>query len=176
MRNSSGRPSFSGDEWLPWLCTVCAPAAGSRLLIKVTLVICPVGLRMVRPGYVPPYVHMFVQGPSNICTHASSMPIDTFASVVRGGKTNGCEKGVGVGVAVGVGVGEGVIVGVGVAVGVAVGVGVGVAVVYWIVNTGRLALSRVSNRLAVVLVDSSPNTSLPKLVAGVFSHDCTSIT
>src|SRR6266508_1733169 len=168
MRNSSGRPSFSGDEWLPWLCTVCAPAAGSRLLIKVTLVICPVGLRMVRPGYVPPYVHMFVQGQSNICTHASSMPIDTFASVVRGGKTNGCEKGVGVGVAVGVGVGVGVIVGV--------AVGVDVGAVYWIVNTGGLALSRVSNRFAVSLTDSSPNTSQPKLVAGLSNHDWTSVT
>jgi hypothetical protein len=80
--------------------------------------------------------------------------------------------GVGVGVIDGVGVG----VGVGVAVGEAVGVGVGVAAVYWIVSTGGLVLSRVSNRFAVVLVDSSPNTNQPKLVAGVFSHDCTSAT
>jgi hypothetical protein len=134
------------------------------------------------------------------------MPIDTFASVVRGGKTNGCEKGVGVGVAVGVGVGVGVIVavGVGVAVGVTVGVavgvgvpvavgvavgvgdgvvggvgvavGVGVGVVYWIVSTGGLPLSRVSNRFAVVSTDSSPRTSQPKLLDGLFSHDCTSTT
>src|SRR6266542_1917887 len=116
------------------------------------------------------------------------MPIDTFASVVRGGKTKGCEKGVGVDVAVGVGVGVivkvGVAVGVevavggGVAVGVAggVGVGVGVGAVYWIVNTGGLAVSRVSNRFAVSLTDSSPNTSQPKLVAGLSNHDWTSVT
>jgi len=79
---------------------------------------------------------------------------------------------VGVAVVVGVGVDDGVVVGVGVAVGVAVGVGV--AAVYWIVNTGGLALSRVSKRFAVVLVDSSPDTSQPKLVAGLSSHDCTS--
>lgn len=47
---------------------------------------------------------------------------------------------------------------------------------YWIVSTGGLALSRVSNRLAVVVVDSSPNTSQPKLLAGLSSHDCTSAT
>ena len=112
------------------------------------------------------------------------MPIDTFASVATGGNRRGCEKGVGdaVGVGVIVGVGVGVIVGVGVgvkvgvAVGEAVGVGVGVGVdeVYWIVSTGGVALSRVSNRFAVTLADSSPNTSQPKLVAGVSSHACTS--
>jgi hypothetical protein len=79
--------------------------------------------------------------------------------------------GVGVGVIDGVGVG----VGVGVAVGEAVGVGVGVDAVYWIVSTGGLVLSRLSNRFAVVLVDSSPITSHPKLVAGLSSHDCTSV-
>src|SRR6266542_3246092 len=147
---------------------------------------------------------MLVHGPSNIWTQASSIPIDTLASVVTGGKSSGCEKGVGVGVAVGVGVGVivgvgvavavgvavdvGVAVAVGVAVGVvdgvtvgvgvtvAVGVGVGVGAVYWIVSTGGLALSRVSNRFAVALVDSSPRTSQPKLLAGLFSHDCTSAT
>jgi hypothetical protein len=129
---------------------------------------------------------MLVHGPSNICTHASSIPIDTFASVVTGGKSNGCENGVGeavgvgvivgVAVAVGVAVGVGVGVGVGVAVGEAVGVGLGVDAVYWIVSPGGLALSRVSNRFAVALVDSSPKTSQPKLVAGLSSHDCTSAT
>ena len=44
------------------------------------------------------------------------------------------------------------------------------------VSAGGLALSRVSNRFAVVLVDSSPNTSQPKLLAGLSSHDCTSAT
>src|SRR5438094_8429311 len=44
------------------------------------------------------------------------------------------------------------------------------------VNTGGLALSRVSNRFDVILVDSSPNTSQPKLLAGLSSHDCTSAT
>jgi hypothetical protein len=43
-------------------------------------------------------------------------------------------------------------------------------------STGGLALSRVSNRFAVVLVDSSPNSSQPKLVLGLSSHDCTSAT
>ena len=43
---------------------------------------------------------MLVHGPSNICTHPSSIPIDTFASVATGGKSSGCENGVGVGVAV----------------------------------------------------------------------------
>ena len=128
---------------------------------------------------------MLVHGPSKICTHASSIPIDTFGSVATGGKSRGCEKGVGeavgvgviVGLAVAVGVGVGVVggVGVGVAVGEAVGVGVGVDAVYWIVSTGGLALSRVSNRFVVVLVDSSPSTSQPKLMAGLSSHDCTSI-
>src|SRR5207247_8003752 len=42
------------------------------------------------------------------------------------------------------------------------------------VSTGGLALSRVSNRFAVKASDSSPNTSHPKLVDGLFSHDCTS--
>src|SRR6266513_1632015 len=103
---------------------------------------------------------MLVHGPSSIWTQASSIPIETCAFVSTGGKTNGCEKGVGVGVVVGV--------------AVAVGVGVGVAVVYWIVSTGGLALSRVSKRFAVAPVDSSPNTSQPKSVAGLSSHDCTS--
>src|SRR5438093_13016869 len=44
------------------------------------------------------------------------------------------------------------------------------------VKTGGLALSRVSNRFDVVLADSSPNTSQPKLLAGLSSHDCTSAT
>ena len=131
---------------------------------------------------------MLVHGPSNICTHASSIPIDTLASVATGGKSRGCEKGVGeavgvgviVGLAVAVGVGVGVVggVGVGVDVGVVVGeaVGVGADTVYWIVNTGGLPLSRVSNRFAVALPDSSPRTSQPKLMVGLSSHDCTSAT
>src|SRR5947208_5916072 len=127
---------------------------------------------------------MLVHGPSSIWTQASSIPIETCAFVSTGGKTNGCEKGVGVGVIVGVAVAVGVAVVVGVGVGVddgvvvgvavAVGVGVGVAVVYWIVSTGGLALSRASKRFAVAPVDSSPNTSQPKSVAGLSSHDCTS--
>jgi hypothetical protein len=127
---------------------------------------------------------MLVHGPSKICTHASSIPIDTFGSVATGGNNNGCEKGVGeavgvgviVGLGVSVGVGVGVFDGVGVGVDVAVGeaVGVGVDAVYWIVSTGGLALSRVSNRFAVAPVDSSPKTSQPKLVGGLSSHDCTS--
>src|SRR6266496_431555 len=48
--------------------------------------------------------------------------------------------------------------------------------VYWIVSTGGLVLSRVSNRFDVGTADSSPNTSQPKLLAGLFSHDCTSAT
>ena len=75
--------------------------------MKVTLVVCPVGLQIVIPGYVPPYVHIFVHGPSRICTHASSIPIETFASVLTGGKSNGCEKGGGVGVGVAVELGGG---------------------------------------------------------------------
>jgi len=44
---------------------------------------------------------------------------------------------------------------------------VGIALgVYSIVSTGGLALSRVSSRFAVALVDSSPNTNQPKLLAG----------
>ncbi len=61
-------------------------------------------------------------------------------------------------------------------VAVAVGVGVGLDAVYWIVSTGGLLLSRVSNRFAVVKVDSSPNTSQPKLLDGLFTHDSTSAT
>jgi len=45
---------------------------------------------------------MFVHGPSRICKHVSSIPIETFASVLTGGKSNGCEKGEGVGVGVAV--------------------------------------------------------------------------
>jgi hypothetical protein len=142
------------------------------------------------------------------------MLTDTFASVLTGGKSSGCEKGVGVAVEVGVGVGVavavavtvavavavGVNVGVGVTVGVVVGVDVGVAVpvavavgvdvgvavavgvavgfgpVYSMVSTGELALSRVSKRLAVALVDSSPRTSHPKLIDGSFSHNWASAT
>ena len=81
---------------------------------------------------------------------------------------------VGVDVGVRVAVGVEVAVDVAVAVGVAVGLGLGVGAVYTTVSTGGLALSRVSNRFAVVLVDSSPKTSQPKLLAGALSHDCTS--
>src|SRR5437667_4797299 len=48
--------------------------------------------------------------------------------------------------------------------------------VYSIVSTGGLALSRVSNRFDVAFVDSSPNTSQPKVLDGLSSHDCTSAT
>ena len=44
------------------------------------------------------------------------------------------------------------------------------------VSIGGLALSRVSNRFAVAMVVSSPNTSQPKLLAGLSSHDCASAT
>src|SRR5438046_1225220 len=44
------------------------------------------------------------------------------------------------------------------------------------VSTGGLALSRVSNRFALPATDSSPSTSQPKLLAGLFTHDCTSAT
>ena len=40
-----------------------------------------------------------------------------------------------------------------------------------IVSIGGLALSRVSNRFAVAMAVSSPNTSQPKLLAGLSSHD-----
>src|SRR5436190_1513390 len=80
------------------------------------------------------------------------MPIETFAFVLTWGKSRGCVNGAGV------------------------GVGVGPAGLYWMVSTGGLALSRVSNRFDVKISDSSPNTSQPKLVAGLFSHDCTSAT
>src|SRR6266513_5975366 len=43
------------------------------------------------------------------------------------------------------------------------------------VSTGGLALSRVSNRFALAMSDSFPNTSQPKLADGLFSHDCTSV-
>ena len=55
--------------------------------------------------------------------------------------------------------------------GIALGPGM-----YSTVSTGGLALSRVSNRFAVAMAVSSPNTSQPKLLAGLFSHDCTSAT
>jgi hypothetical protein len=109
--------------------------------------------------------------------------MEMFGFVLTGGKSNGCEKGVGVTVGVGVGVGVAVAVGLGVCVGDVVAVGVGVidgvgvgvpVVVYWMVKTGGSALSRVSNRFAVAMPDSSPNTSQPKLVCGLSSHDCTS--
>jgi hypothetical protein len=86
---------------------------------------------------------------------------------------------VAVAVEVGVAVGVGVSVAVAVAVAVAVGVGVGVGVVgsvYCTVSTGGFALSRVSNRFAVNVGFSSPNTSQPKLPAGLSSQSCTSAT
>jgi hypothetical protein len=110
--------------------------------------------------------------------------MDTFESVATGGNRRGCENGVGVGVVVGVAVGVGVEVAVAVAVGVAdgvadalgvaVGEGVGATGVYSMVSTGGLLLSRVSNRFVVWMADSSPNSSQPKLLAGLSSHDCTS--
>ena len=90
--------------------------------------------------------------------------------------------GVDVGVAVGVALGVTVEVAVGVAVGVAVAVAVGVTVgvgvppIYVMASTGGLVLSRVSNRLAVRFVDSSPSISQPKLLAGLSNHPCTSAT
>jgi len=51
---------------------------------------------------------MLVHGPSNICTHASSIPIETFAFVLTGGKSRGCVNGTGVGVGVTAGVATGV--------------------------------------------------------------------
>jgi hypothetical protein len=81
---------------------------------------------------------------------------------------------VGVTVAVAVAVVVGVAIAVAVAVAVGVGVGLWVDGVYTMVSTGGLALSRVSNRFAVAPADSSPITSQPKLLAGLFSHDCTS--
>ncbi len=50
---------------------------------------------------------MLVHGPSNICTHAASIPIDTFAFVLTGEKTRGCVNGAGVGVGVTAGVATG---------------------------------------------------------------------
>src|SRR6266446_5783852 len=44
------------------------------------------------------------------------------------------------------------------------------------VSIGGLALSRVSNRFATAIVDSSPNTSQPKLLVGLSNHACTSAT
>ena len=67
--------------------------------------------------------------------------------------------------------GRGAGVGRGLGVGLARGAGV-----YSMVSTGGLALSRVSNRFDVGTADSSPNTSQPKLLAGLSNHDCTSAT
>ena len=84
--------------------------------------------------------------------------------------------GVAMGVAVAVTVAVGVAVALGVVVEVGVAVGIGVPPVYVIASTGGLVLSRVSNRLAVRFVDSSPNSSQPKLLAGSSNHPCTSAT
>lgn len=84
--------------------------------------------------------------------------------------------GVAVEVAVGVVVAVGVAVSVAVGVGEAVAVGVGVPPIYVMASTGGLALSRVSNRLAVRNAASSPNISQPKLLAGLSNHPCTSAT
>src|SRR4029453_11966828 len=59
--------------------------------------------------------------------------------------------------------------------GVGRGLGVG-AGRNWMVSTGGLAPSRGSNRFAVPISDSSPNTNHPKLATGLFNHDCTSAT
>lgn len=81
-----------------------------------------------------------------------------------------------VAVAVAVAVGVAVAVVVAVAVGEAVAVGVGIPPMYVTASTGGLVLSRVSNRLAVRFVDSSPNISQPKLLAGLSNQPCTSAT
>ena len=57
-----------------------------------------------------------------------------------------------------------------------VGVGLGPAGLYWMVSTGGLALSRVSNRFAVKIGFSSPSTNHPKLLTEVSSQSCTSAT
>ena len=87
----------------------------------------------------------------------------------------GVAVGVTLGVTVEVAVGVAVAVGEPVAVGVAVGVGVPEGI-YVMASTGGLALSRVSNRLAVMNVVSSPSINQPKLVAGLSNHPCTSAT
>ena len=95
------------------------------------------------------------------------------------GRNLGVGVGLGVGVAVAVPVGVAVAVAVAVGVVVAVGVAVGVGVpagTYVMASTGGLVLSRVSNRLAVRFVDSSPNSSQPKLLAGLSNHPCASAT
>src|SRR6266446_3711348 len=125
---------------------------------------------------------------SPVCTKARVEMLPSRAVgvgvVVGVGVAVGVTVGVGVGVRVAVGVAVAVAVGVAVAVavgvavavavGLTVGLGLGVGAVYTMVSTGGLALSRVSKRFAVGLVDSSPSTSQPKLLAGLSSHDCTS--
>ena len=66
--------------------------------------------------------------------------------------------------------------GLGAGVGRGLGEGAILGLVNSIVRIGGLALSRVSNRFAVAAAVSSPNTSQPKLLAGLSSHDCTSAT
>src|SRR6266705_1258573 len=113
---------------------------------------------------------------SPVCTKARVEMLPSRAVDVGIGVGVGVAVGVTVGVGVGVrvAVGVAVAVAVAVAVGLTVGLGLGVGAVYTMVSTGGLALSRVSNRFAVGLVDSSPSTSQPKLLAGLSSHDCTS--
>lgn len=66
--------------------------------------------------------------------------------------------------------------GLGAGVGRPLGEGATLGPVNSIVRIGGLALSRVSNRFAVAMAVSSPNTSQPKLLAGLSSQDCTSAT
>src|SRR5438874_2410191 len=141
-------------------------------------------------GSVPCTINPPIITLSPVCTNARVEMLPSRAIGVGVGVGVGVTVAVGVGVRVAVGVAVAVAVAVAIAVAVAVAVAVGVAVavavgltvglglgvgaVYTMVSTGGLALSRVSNRLAVGLVDSSPSTSQPKLLAGLSSHDCTS--
>ena len=113
---------------MPWLCTVISPADAGRSFVNVTCVVWPVGLRIVKPGNEPLYVHRFVQGPGRIGRQAGWMVIPMFDAVATGGKESGFENDSGVPVGVVVGVPVGVRVGVAVEVRVAVGVAVRVAV------------------------------------------------
>src|SRR5207302_3630944 len=139
-------------------------------------------------GVVPCTMNPPIITLSPVCTKARVEMLPSRAVDVGVGVGVGVAVGVTVGVGVGVRVAVGVAVAVAVAVGVAVGVavavavgeavglGLGVGAVYTMVSTGGLALSRVSKRFAVGLVDSSPSTSQPKLLAGLSSHNCTSAT
>ena len=88
-----GCPSSAELWWPPCWWTVSDPASFGRSCTKVTLVVDPVGLLIVGPGNVPPYVHIPVFGPCGMTwTSARRMSMVRLLPVNTCGIRNGCSN------------------------------------------------------------------------------------